>query len=156
MIIRTEKRTLHGRKTANVSSPANASTILGIKQSSLGKTIERLAEGLPFECIHNLQKISDLPLDQILKAINLPRRTLFRRKASGRLAPEESEQLYRLANLIAKAVGLFEGDMAGGIRWLNIPAPALGYVTPLSVAGTDLGTREVENIIIRLEHGVYM
>jgi len=50
---------------------------------------------------------------------------------------------------------LFEGDVAAVHRWLTRPNRALGYVPPLSYAKTEVGAREVEDLIMRLEHGIF-
>ena len=39
--------------------------------------------------------------------------------------------------------------------WFNAKILALGWKTPLEYAQTEPGAREVENIIGRIEHGVY-
>jgi putative toxin-antitoxin system antitoxin component (TIGR02293 family) len=46
-------------------------------------------------------------------------------------------------------------DVAGAISWLAAPKKALGHETPLAYSRTELGAREVENLIGRLEHGVF-
>jgi putative toxin-antitoxin system antitoxin component (TIGR02293 family) len=73
----------------------------------------------------------------------------------GRFAPDESERLLRVSTVFEKAVELFEGDVAGAVTWLTSPRRALGYQTPLAYSRTELGAREVENLIGRLEHGVF-
>jgi putative toxin-antitoxin system antitoxin component (TIGR02293 family) len=49
---------------------------------------------------------------------------------------------------------LFEGDANAARQWLTAPQPALGGSTPGDYAATELGAREVENLIGRLEHGI--
>jgi uncharacterized protein (DUF2384 family) len=39
--------------------------------------------------------------------------------------------------------------------WLTSPVRALGGETPLRYASVEPGVREVERLLIRLEHGVY-
>ncbi len=73
---------------------------------------------------------------------------------SGRLAPDESERLLRVSMLFEKAVDLFDGDVAEATRWLRSPQRGLGGPSPLEFARTEVGAREVENLIGRLEHGV--
>jgi putative toxin-antitoxin system antitoxin component (TIGR02293 family) len=53
------------------------------------------------------------------------------------------------------ALDLFEGDAGAARSWFSAPAPALANRTPLEVSSTDVGAREVENLIGRLEHGVF-
>ena len=52
------------------------------------------------------------------------------------------------------ALELFEGDAAAARRWFYTPAKASGGERPITLARTDLGTREVEALIDRLEQGV--
>ena len=40
------------------------------------------------------------------------------------------------------------------IHWLRLPNPSLAGKTPLEAAQTDEGYREVEDFLVRIEHGV--
>jgi putative toxin-antitoxin system antitoxin component (TIGR02293 family) len=57
--------------------------------------------------------------------------------------------------MFERAVELFEGDVAGAVRWLASAKRALGGQAPLTYSRTEVGAREVENLIGRLEHGVF-
>ena len=59
------------------------------------------------------------------------------------------------STMLDKAVKLFEGDVKGAKRWLRAPKLALGGKTPLDLASTETGARQVEDLIGRLEHGVF-
>jgi uncharacterized protein (DUF2384 family) len=41
------------------------------------------------------------------------------------------------------------------VVWLRSPNRALGGESPLALSKTEVGAREVENLIGRLEHGVF-
>src|SRR5215212_7865128 len=82
-------------------------------------------------------------------------RTLTRRKQQGRFAPDESDRLLRAARLFGRALELFEGNRDAATEWLFRAQPALGSARPVDVARTELRAREVENLIGRLEHGVF-
>lgn len=75
--------------------------------------------------------------------------------AKRRLSTAESDRLVRLARLFAAAEALHEGNTDAARRWMESPKTALGGVTPLAYARTEVGAREVENLIGRLEHGVF-
>jgi putative toxin-antitoxin system antitoxin component (TIGR02293 family) len=60
----------------------------------------------------------------------------------------------RIIRLFDLARSVFGTDEATR-RWLNAPLRALGGRSPLDFAQTEPGAREVENVIGRLEHGVY-
>jgi len=40
------------------------------------------------------------------------------------------------------------------IHWLRSPNPSLEGKTPLEAAQTDQGYQEVEDVLVRIEHGV--
>ena len=87
--------------------------------------------------------------------VQIKPRTLDRRKNEGRLQPDESDRLLRAAKVFGKAIALFEGDVPFAKEWLSSRQAALGGAVPLEMAKTDVGAREVEDLIGRLEHGVF-
>jgi putative toxin-antitoxin system antitoxin component (TIGR02293 family) len=92
---------------------------------------------------------------EIAQVLEIPDRTLARRKARGKFARDESEKLLRLSTVFEKAVELFEGDVPSAVAWLKSPKAALEHRTPLDYTRSELGAREVEDLIGRLEHGVF-
>lgn len=68
---------------------------------------------------------------------------------------EESDRIYRIAEIYRSAVQLFEGDAESARSWLSEPARALGGIRPLQHLDTEAGAGEVRDLIGRLEHGVY-
>lgn len=134
---------------------ADRGSSLGMKVTTTTKLIEELERGLPFKALERLAELSGITLTAIVHAIGIPERTLARRKATGRLAPEESERLLRISTIFERTVDLFEGDIAGAVNWLTTPKKAIEGRLPLNYSRTELGAREVENLIGRLEHGVF-
>ena len=128
---------------------------LGIQTTKTEQVIKTLKKGLPYKAITTLEKHSGFTVEKIASVIQLPPRTLARRKKDGRLAPAESERLLRLAMVFEKSLALFEGDLAATQRWLTGPVKGLGGATPLEMTQTEIGAREVEDLIGRLEHGVF-
>jgi len=94
-------------------------------------------------------------LSRLAATIGIPERTLARRRVSRRLTPDESERLLRISAIFEDAVDLFEGDVPAAVNWLNTPRKLLGDRSPLAYARTETGAREVENLIGRLEHGIF-
>jgi putative toxin-antitoxin system antitoxin component (TIGR02293 family) len=81
-----------------------------------------------------------------------------RRKASSvhkieRLSPIESDRIDRFARIIALAEDVFE-DKEEALEWLNVPQQGLGGAIPFAMLQTDAGTREVEQLLIRIDYGV--
>jgi len=80
---------------------------------------------------------------------------LARRKASGRLTADESEKLLRLSSTFENTLDLFEGNRRQALAWLSSPKKEFEDQTPLEYSRTEVGAREVEDLIGRLEHGVF-
>src|ERR1700722_3275934 len=130
-----------------------ATDLLGLKATSPVAIAGILDSGVSFRTLAGFQKATGYPWETIADLVRIPPRTLQRRKLKGRLQPDESERLYRVASVFAHAVQLFDGDTVAAKRWLQTPRPALAGQTPLELTRTEVGAREVENLIGRLEHG---
>src|SRR5258708_23333944 len=127
----------------------------GLKAENSGELIREVRRGFSFHELAAFGSRSGIPLAEIAAIAGIPPRTLARRKSSGRLTPDESEKLLRLSSVFEQAVDLFEGDETNARQWLTTAKKALENQTPLAYSRTELGAREVENLIGRLEHGVF-
>lgn len=128
--------------------------LLGLRRSAPLQVAERVREGLGYASFERFRRHAAVTAGELASLVSIPARTLARRKAVGRLEPEESDRLVRLARVFAQALQLFEGNAASARRWLATPLAVLGSATPLHTATTDPGAREVEALIGRLEHGI--
>jgi putative toxin-antitoxin system antitoxin component (TIGR02293 family) len=155
-MVATRKRRVDGSRGQPGEQPFAAGTSLGLKNDNLLQVAKQVQAGLPYRALLELHKRSTLPLETIAQVVRLPRRTLARRKVQGKLTGLESERLLRLAVVFEKAVGLFEGDVTAARNWLDKPSRALGNETPLTTAETEIGARAVEDLMGRLEHGVFV
>jgi putative toxin-antitoxin system antitoxin component (TIGR02293 family) len=127
---------------------------IGVRYDTQLQAAGLVEAGLPFSVIARFQKTSGLTFERIKKVARISEGSFARRKQSGRLSQDESERLLRLARVYECAVGLYDGDQAGALQWLETPVPALGNQRPLDAAQTEPGAREVEDLIGRIEHGV--
>jgi putative toxin-antitoxin system antitoxin component (TIGR02293 family) len=137
-----------------VPSRGERGASLGLSASNSAELIQQVERGFSFKTLDTLESRSGLPGAALAGLVGIPERTLARRKSKGKFTPEESERLLRLGTVFEQAVELFEGDRAAALRWLTAPRKALEGKTPLAYARTELGAREVEDLIGRLEHGV--
>jgi putative toxin-antitoxin system antitoxin component (TIGR02293 family) len=116
--------------------------------------IEVIQIGLPIKELDALQTSLGVPIETLAPKLGISKATLHRRKNAGRLAPEESDRVVRFARLMGKAIDVFESEEAAR-RWLLSPQVGLGKAVPLDFAETEVGAREVEDLLGRIEHGVY-
>ena len=118
------------------------------------KLIHRIQKGLRFTELETLQNSIDLPFEQLAAKLSISRSTLQRRKAAGRLSPDESDKVIRYSRLVRQAADFF-GDIEKARAWLKHPQYGLGGAVPLDYARTEEGAREVENLLGRMKYGVY-
>lgn len=130
-------------------------TLLGLEPSDTLHLMRKVEKGLPFRVVERLRRNMALTIGELAELIQVPTRTLSRRKEEGRLQPDESDRALRASRLFGRTLELFEGDATAARAWLSSVQPALGGAVPLSVAKTEIGAREVEHLIGRLEHGVF-
>ncbi len=91
---------------------------------------------------------------ELAAALDIPARTLARRKQEGVLNREESAKLVRLAQVAERAEEVFQ-DVDASLDWLKSPNAALGGATPLSLLDTGIGADSVMDTLGRIEHGVF-
>lgn len=125
-----------------------------LQARSLEELRERLRHGLPFAALSAVASGLGFGGEDTATILHIPARTLARRKKEHRLSPEESDRLFRLGRIATLAAEVL-GDRQKAATWLRAENRALGHATPLSRLDTDLGTEEVETVLLRLAHGVY-
>jgi len=114
------------------------------------KEIKAGGAGLAFGEFEALRKQLDLSLDELSLRLGLTRAAIKQRRATGRLTTDESGKVVCFARLLGHAVHLF-GGLEEARRWLKEPQRGLHGAVPLDYAKTDLGAREVENLLTRLD-----
>jgi putative toxin-antitoxin system antitoxin component (TIGR02293 family) len=128
----------------------------------LGKTVRTpddlanlVRRGLPATSVTILAVKLSVGHAALSHQLGIPQRTLTRRLSRpSRLTAAESDRTARLARVYADAVEMI-GDEDRAVRWLLTPNRALGGERPLDRVDTDVGAREVEDILGRIAYGVY-
>jgi putative toxin-antitoxin system antitoxin component (TIGR02293 family) len=128
----------------------------------LGKIIKNaddlaalVRKGLPANSITALAERLDLGNGALSQKLGIPQRTLTRRLSRrSRLTAAESDRTVRLARVYTNAVEMI-GEEKKATEWLRTPNRALGGERPLDLLDTDVGAREVEDVLGRIAYGVY-
>ena len=129
--------------------------VLGIKARDSTDIIDALETGLAYKSLTFLQQATGFSLEMLADWTGISLRTLHRRSSEGRFRVDESERIYRAANIFHLALRLFEGDQDAARHWLTTPQSALHHKSPLQFSQTELGARQVEDLIGRLQYGVF-
>lgn len=116
--------------------------------------VERIREGLPFREFAALRNLLDIPEEALGIYLGMSNATLHRRKKTRQFSQAESERLVRFTRLFGIAYSIFEDEEAAR-EWLKTENPGTAGESPLSYADTEFGAREVENLLGRIDHGVF-
>jgi putative toxin-antitoxin system antitoxin component (TIGR02293 family) len=129
--------------------------LMGLDPVDTSRLVERIEAGLSYAELERLRRNVGLSREQMAELARIKPRTLDRRKTEGRLHPDESDRLLRVSRIFGRAIVLFENDLEDAREWLASSKRALGGAVPLEMAKTEIGAREVEDLIGRLEHGIF-
>lgn len=124
--------------------------LLGVEGGGPLRSARAIREGLPADAFDALQAFLDVPAAVLAEALSIAPRTLTRRREAGRLAPDESDRLLRLARLAEMALVALE-DPGAAVAWLTEPKRLLGGESPLRRSDTAPGAREVEDMLYAVE-----
>ena len=134
----------------------DSASLVGIKARKSLDLISYIQRGLPVTTLKTLGEKTGLTSEQVRTGIGMSERTLARRrKQAENLTSEESDRVFRLSRVFSAAVRLFEGNSDAARQWFLAPNRAFTGQSPLDMIQTEMGAREVENLIGRLEHGVF-
>ena len=136
-------------------NPGVVQQVAGTRSLNQKFLLSTIRKGVSYNAIEQLGKALGASNKELSSLLSIPTSTLTRRKAQGRLRTDESDRVVRFASLKDKATGLMLGDNDAALTWLRTPLDVLGNETPLEHATTELGAREVEDLMGRLEHGVF-
>jgi len=113
--------------------------VLGRSIKSFAELADLIRKGLPVGSLIVLGEKLDLKNAALSEKLGIPQRTLTRRLSQhSRLTATE-----------------MIGNADKAAQWLRTPNRALGGEIPIDQLDTDLGAKEIENILGRIAYGVY-
>jgi putative toxin-antitoxin system antitoxin component (TIGR02293 family) len=130
-----------------------ASTASSIHQLESQLTVEKIRAGFSFGVFKHLRDALGLTDAELAQHLLIPIRTFRRRTQTKSFDREQSDRLARIATVYVNAAKIFGPIPAR--EWMKTPLPALGGNTPLGLCDTSLGASEVEDLIGRIDYGVY-
>ncbi len=141
--------------SALIAEVLGGKKVLGRSIRNFAELAELIRKGLPAGSLIVLGEKLDLKNAALSQKLGIPQRTFTRRLSRhSRLTVAESDRTVRLARVYATAVEMI-GNAGKAAQWLRTPNRALGGEVPIDQLDTDLGTKEVENILGRIAYGVY-
>ena len=141
---------------ASVLSVMGGTRTLGARVRTLLDLADLIERGVPQAAAVRVRERLELTEREFAEGLGVSAKTLQRlaRNEGGRLTPAQGDRLYRMARLVALAEEVFE-DRARAREWLRQPQRGLGSRVPLALMRTEAGAREVEDLLGRIEYGVF-
>lgn len=115
---------------------------------------DAVRSGLPFSAFVALTTQLDISPQDVATVFGIPPRTVARRKEARHLNPQESDRLYRVARVVSQAIEVL-GSIDKARLWLKTPNRALGCEIPLTLLDTEIGARQVEDVLLRVNYGIF-
>lgn len=135
-----------------VTAALGGERTLQAKVATIGDLHAAVQRGLPRGVVRELARAAAHGRDDQRRVAHLvaSEATL---KRSQVLSPAASERAERLARVVALAQETF-GEPAKVQDWLHRPNLVLGGAAPILLAATDLGARQVEQVLANIEYGL--
>jgi len=136
---------------ARIAEVMGGRPVLGRRIVSWSDLDEMIAAGLPRLALDALVRHVSNPSDSTRMKYRIVPKATYQRSA--RLNPAHSQKAERLARVFALAESIWQ-DEAAARRFMNTPHRELNGRTPVDVAMTEVGARQVEEVIERGRHGL--
>lgn len=149
--------TVRTRKKAQAISAASLLGLEGDERKfhlTSMEWVSAIRRGIPSSAVDALTAFLLVSQTEFSDALDIPVRTLVRRKGEGLLNSEESAKLVRVARVIQRAEEVFD-DPDSARDWLKSANTSLGGETPMSLLDTEIGAEAVIDTLGRIEHGVF-
>jgi putative toxin-antitoxin system antitoxin component (TIGR02293 family) len=115
---------------------------------------QQIRSGLPIKWLEQLAPFFGVSVTAFADIVGIDSRTLSRRRKEGRLTHRESNALYHLAVLYQHALAVL-GDTESVRHWFNTEEDDFSGMKPIELLDTASGVKEVDQLLGRIEHGVF-
>lgn len=129
--------------------------IAGVPLAEQSRLIDAVKAGLPYRALFDLQAAFQVSRSELGQALLIAPSTMSRRKTGGYLRPDESDRVVRLARVLDLATSMMDGDQQSAATWMRTPRDVLNGESPLLRSATEVGVRDVEDLIGRIRNGVF-
>ena len=128
--------------------------VIAAEPATASEWVARIRAGLPAASALAFKAALGLTNEELASVLGVSPRTVARLDARSQLDPVSGDRLVRSARLYVIATEVLE-DAPAAVQWLKASQRALGGAVPLELAQTDVGLRAVEELLGRMEHGVF-
>lgn len=115
---------------------------------------KKLHMGLSYKSFENVKKRLGLEDKVVARLLEASLRTMARRKKDNKLSSGESDRLLRVARIMAIAEEVFDYDTPKAVSWLKTGNRALDGEKPFELLGSEVGARQIEELLMQIEYGL--
>ena len=119
--------------------------------------VSRVREGVPVADAVEVMRAWSIPVARFATVLGVSERQWGRARSgasNATLSPVASDRLVRVVRVFDHAKTIFD-NQGNAVEWFVTSNPALSGEAPLSLLDTDAGVHEVDDVLTRLEFGVY-
>jgi len=115
-----------------------------------------IKDGFPAKYLLILKNLLKLNNSVMAELLGVSTRTITRyiQNDEDRLDSNISDRIYRLFYILYKAIEVFENKKEA-VYWLKVKQYGLNNRVPIDLLTTEAGAKEVENLLGRIEYGLY-
>lgn len=117
--------------------------------------IEQARQGVSTRQVDQLTQLIQVSFKEMATLLQVAERTLHRFRSEGHLDQQASERLLLLENLTAHGLLVFDGRTDALADWLRYPLRELKHQSPITLLTTISGFGLVDDVLTRIEYGVY-
>jgi putative toxin-antitoxin system antitoxin component (TIGR02293 family) len=117
--------------------------------------IEQARQGVAAQQVDQLAQLLQISFKEMATLLQIAERTLHRFRSEGHLDQQASERLLLLENLAVHGLLVFDGRSDALADWLRYPLWELKNQPPLTLLTTISGFGLVDDVLTRIEYGVY-
>jgi putative toxin-antitoxin system antitoxin component (TIGR02293 family) len=139
-----------------ITKALGGTRILGVRITSPMEMIEAIQRGLPSKSVFFLQEKIRLDDKTYSNTLGVSSKWLsrYRNSPCDHINANVSDRLYRIAKILTLATDVLEDEEAAR-NWLHRSQPGLNERVPLELINTEAGASEVEELLLRIEYGIY-
>lgn len=117
--------------------------------------IEQARQRVSTQQADQLAHFLNLTIKEMAVVLQVAERTLHRFRSEGWLDTSSSERLLLLENMAAHGLLVFDGRADALADWLRYPLRELKNQAPITLLNTTSGFTLVDDVLTRIEYGVY-
>lgn len=116
---------------------------------------EQSRQGVTARQVDQLTQILDVSLKEMAAILQISERTLHRSRSKDHFKQQASERLLFLQNVTAHGLSVFDDRRSVFARWLRYPLGELKGQAPLSLLTSMIGFSLVDDVLTRIDYGIY-